>query len=190
MIERVKRLFSGKNKEGFVVKSRKNAAFEEQVEQYTEAATFAEAGMHSEAKEVMRRESAERPKVLVVGNQESFSSALSDYAVGFAKRMSYDIIALSCLPLGEAESSKAVDPFRDVLRENFEAKASEGAVKLRDKAEEAGVQMRHVVKFGSVDGCMREVNREFKRVEFVLTEPDTHLEDGRAPAIPVFCLAS
>jgi hypothetical protein len=190
MIKRMKQLFSGKNKDGFVVKSRKKAAFGEQVDQYAEAATFAEAGLLNEATEIMRRESEERPKVLVVGNQENFSRALSDYAVGFARRMSYDIIALSCLPLGEAESSKAVDPFRDVLRENFESKASEGVTTLKDKAVEAGVDMRHVVKFGSVDGCMKEVNREFKRVEFVLTEPEAGIEDGRAPAIPVFCLAS
>ena len=80
------------------VESRQGQTMREKIESYTEAITFAEAGLQEEAQEIMRAELAEIAKVLVVGHEDTFSKPLVDYAVGFAERMGYEIVALNISP--------------------------------------------------------------------------------------------
>ncbi|NIU83120.1 MAG: hypothetical protein GWN64_06455, partial [Candidatus Thorarchaeota archaeon] len=55
------------------VESRQGQTLRERIENYTEAITFAEAGLQEQAQEIMRAELAEAAKVLVVGHEDTFS---------------------------------------------------------------------------------------------------------------------
>ncbi|MGD8995737.1 MAG: hypothetical protein PVH34_11010, partial [Syntrophobacterales bacterium] len=81
------------------VESRQGQTLRERIENYTEAITFAEAGLQEQAQEIMRAEMAEATKVLVVGHEDTFSQPLVEYAVGFAERMGYEIVALNVSPV-------------------------------------------------------------------------------------------
>lgn len=187
MISRFKRRFS-RGDEGVRVKSRKISSTGERLQRYAEAVTFAEAGVQDMAQAIIRQEIQQRPKVLVVGDEEHFSHPLVEYAVGFAKRMGYEIVALNCVPFGH-EAPKVLNDYQEELCKEFECRAAKGVQLLACRAAEENVSFHHIVKFGPPDDCIREVHDEIRRVEFVLTEPEVAPEEGMEPAIPVFCLA-
>jgi hypothetical protein len=168
------------------VESRQGQTLRERIENYTEAITFAEAGLQEQAQEIVRAELAETPKVLVVGHEDTFSKPLVDYAVGFAERMGYQIVALNISPV--RTESTSIGPFCDMLCEEFNKKCQEGIGALCNKCEEKDIPFTHLVKFGEADDCIKEAHEEMRRVEFVITEPESCPEEGRV-AIPVFCLA-
>ena len=167
------------------VESRKGETLREKIESYTEAVTFAEAGLQEQAQEIMRAELAEAAKVLVVGYEDTFSKPLVDYAVGFAERMGYEIVALNISHV--RTESTTIGPFCDMLCEQFNNKCEEGIKTLCTLCEEKGIPFTHLVKFGEVDECIKEAHEEMRRVEFVITEPESCPEEGRV-AIPVFCM--
>jgi hypothetical protein len=168
------------------VESRQGQTLREKVESYTEAITFAEAGLQEEAQEIMRAELAEGAKILVVGYEDTFSKALVDYAVGFAERMGYEIVALNISPV--RTESTTIGPFCDMLCEEFNKKCQEGIGALCRVCEEKSIPLTHLVKFGEIDDCIKEAHEEMRRVEFVITEPESCPGEGRV-AIPVFCMA-
>ena len=168
------------------VESRKTETLREKIESYTEAITFAEAGLQDQAQEIIRAELAEGAKVLVVGYEDTFSKPLVDYAVGFAERMGYEIVALNISPV--RTESKHIGPFCDMLCEEFNKKCKAGIETLCRLCEEKNIPFTHLVKFGEIDDCIKEAHEEMRRVEFVITEPESCPEEGRV-AIPVFCMA-
>ena len=168
------------------VESRQGQTLRERIENYTEAITFAEAGLQEQAQEIMRAELAEAAKVLVVGHEDSFSKPLVEYAVGFAERMGYEIVALNVSPV--RTESTTIGPYCDLLCEEFNKKCQEGIGALCRVCEEKNIPFTHLVKFGEVDDCIKEAHEEMRRVEFVITEPERCPGEGRV-AIPVFCLA-
>ena len=68
---------------------------------HTEAITFAEAGQHDYAEDVLMevQEKEESKKLVVVGKESTFSQEIIDYAIDMAERMSYEIVALNTAPL-------------------------------------------------------------------------------------------
>jgi len=168
------------------VESRKTETLREKIESYTEAITFAEAGLQEQAQEIMRAELAEEAKVLVVGYEDTFSKPLVDYSLGFAERMGYEIVALNISPV--QTRSATIGPFCDMLCEEFNKKCKAGIETLCSLCEERNIPFTHLVKFGEIDDCIREAHEEMRRVEFVITEPESCPEEGRV-AIPVFCMA-
>jgi len=189
MLKKIKKRFGNKNghEDEVAVKGRQGETWRERAEAYTEAVTFAEAGLQDEAQAMIRQELAEKPKLLVVGHETNFSDAVIDYAVSFAARMGYDIIALNVAPV--RARSDGLEPFCDLLCEQFEANCQASEEKFRRACEAKGVGFTHLVKFGELDDCIKEVHREWRRVEFVVTEPETCTEEGRV-GIPVFCMTS
>lgn len=179
-----------KGNEDVQVEARKLATARETLERYSEAVAFAEAGLQDAAQEIVRKGIQESHKILVVGNEDSFSRPLIEYAVGFAKRMGYEIVAMTMnsMPFGQ-EAPKVLSPFQEKVCENLERSASGGAELLMCRAAEQGVPCQHVVRFGPMDRCIRDLHNEIRRVEFVLTEPEASPEERMEPAIPVFCLA-
>ena len=171
VIAQLKDWLAGKRQrsQGASVKSRMIASVSERMDRYAEAVTFAEAGEADIAREVVRQVVEERPKILVLGPEGQFSRPVIDYAVGFAKRTGYEIVALSCSAGGTV---------------------SDGAEALMHRAAEEDVPCHHVVKYGTSDGCVREIHDEIRRVEFVITEPEASFENGMEPIIPVFCLSA
>jgi len=151
------------------VKSRKFANVSERLERYAEAVTFAEAGEQDVAREVIREVIQESPKILVLGQEGQYSQAVIDYAVGFAKRTGYEIVALSCISVGGTVNDRGEALVRRAGLED--------------------VPCQHVVRYGASDTCIREIHEAIRRVEFVVTEPEPSFENGTEPVIPVFCLS-
>ena len=161
----------------------------EAVGRYSEAVTYAEAGMPEEAVKAMEAADAERSKILVLGLDGKFSKALCDYAVGLANRLGYEIVAVNAKYFPH-DFLSSINPFREKLKADFEAKALEAAEKFKAIAESAGVSFRHLVKYGEGQDVIKELYSEMQKLEYVLTEPDSDsVADGVAPAIPVFSLA-
>ena len=75
-----------------------------------------------------------------------------------------------------------------MLCEEFDKRCQEGVGTLCRLCEEKGIPFTHLVKFGEIDDCIKEAHEEMRRVEFVITEPESCPEEGRV-AIPVFCMA-
>ncbi len=167
------------------VKDERVESLIEKHERTEEAIVFAEAGEHEYARELLRKDDSERKKILVVGGEEGFSKKLIHYALGMAERMNYEIVALNVIPVGNRLFSMLNESVRTELRERTEKEAET----FRKKAEEKNIPFTHHVKFGDFNKSIKEAHRDFKRVSFVLTEPE-HITTG-SPAkasIPVFCL--
>ena len=144
-------------------------SFAQRMEQHYVAETFAEAGIQDVAEEIVRQDMEEPAKILVLGSGGLFPRPVIDYAVGFAKRTGYEVVALSCVPVGHEPAN--------------------GAENLARRAAEEGIACHQVTKYGTSDHCIREVHDEMRRVEFVVTEPEAGVEWGTEPVIPVFCLS-
>jgi hypothetical protein len=188
MIKRLKDTLFGKKKdeeEEVSVESRKASTIREKLESYGEAVAFAEEGLHEEAREIIHPVITEKIKVMVVGNEDSFSPQVVEYAVGFAERMSCEIIALNVSPVSTESSS--VEAFREELREKFKTRSEENVAGFRDACGDKEIDFTHLVKFGEVEDCIKEACEELRRVEFVVTEPECCPEEEKV-TIPVFCM--
>ncbi len=151
-----------------------------------EAIVFAQAGEHEYARELIRKSAEERKKILVVGGEEGFSEKLIHYAINMAERMNHDIVALNVVPVGRRLLSFLNEKVKDELR-----KSAENAVEtFKLRAMEKKVNFDHAVSFGDFDRAIRDAHREYKRVSFVLAEPEQVIEgNNKKASIPVFCLA-
>ena len=165
----------------FLKRKKKKPSLRERIEKYTEAITFAEAGI-DETKDLVK-EKAERARVIVVGNEHTFSEVVQNYALGFAERLHYDIIALNVAPI---EQVKSLEPYCDSLCEQFKAKCCETVECFEEKCKNKNIKFTHVVRFGKVDDCISEVNNKFDKVEFVITEPKEQIGDRYV--VPVFAV--
>ncbi len=178
-----------KKKKG--VEAEKKSTLTEQFDKAMEAITFAEAGSPQVAKEILEQYEAEPRKVLVVGKEEFFSKAVMDYALGFADRMGYEIVALNILPL--PTDSPKLAPYCSLINEEFKSKCEESISYFRKEAEARGIPFHHIIKTGDPEECIKETHREIKRIEFVICEPElcsTMAEEVEEGIIPVFCLAN
>ena len=137
------------------------------------------------AAEPAEGQEADGERILVAGVGDSFSQKLVEYAVWFAKRLGYEIVALNCVTFGQ-EAPEVLTPYQNDLEKEFEAAATRGAEHLAYRAATEGVGFRHVVKFGPPDRCIREVYDEVEGIEFVFAEPDACPEVDMEAAIPIF----
>ncbi len=146
------------------------------MEEYQEAITFAEAGHSEQAKEVLVKENIEdAPKnLLVIGQESRFSKDIIDYAIDMAKRMSYHIIALNTAPLS-CETFKLFSSSRNRLCKEFQKLSEENVKEFKEKAEKLHIPFTHVVKFREVDEAVEELKKEYKDIEFIVSEA---IEEG------------
>ena len=185
LIDRLFRKKSGPKRVN--ISGRKRLGVARRLEKYGEAAALAQAGLQDVAQEIIRREIRERPKILVVGNEAGFSRPLVDYAVGLAKRMKYEIVAVNCADIA-TEAPEKHSPYREELLKEFKARAAKAVELLASRAAEEGVPLRHVVKSGGLSSCIRELEKEVSRLSFVLTESKSTQKGGLETSIPVFCI--
>ncbi|UCG21159.1 MAG: universal stress protein [Deltaproteobacteria bacterium] len=185
LIDRIFRKKSGHKQ--INISGRKRLDVARRLERYAEAAALAQAGLQDVAQEIIRHEIQERPKILVVGSKDGFSRPLIDYAVGLAKRMKYEIVALNCAGIA-TEASEKHSPYREKLLKEFKARAAEAVEPLASCAAQEGVPIRHVVKSGGLSSCLRELQKEVSRLNFVLTESVPTQELELETSIPVFCI--
>ncbi len=153
-----------------------------------EAITFAEAGEHEYARELMTNDDGESRKLLVVGKVDGFSQVLMDYSLKMAERMNAEIVGLNVLPI----SIRQLPFLNEKVKEELKKSTEDGAAAFLSKAMEKDIIFTHIVKFGNVDRVINEVHKEVKRVRFILTEPGMVADDEtlETASIPVFCLAS
>jgi hypothetical protein len=161
------------------------------VDRYQEAVTFAEANLPEEAVASLETAPQERPMILVMGRDHTFSRDLKDYALGLAGRMGYDILAVNTRHMPGRFSPEA-DQFREHLRQDFTKQSQAAARDFESECQAAGICFQYEVKFGESNAVMRELHKLNPGLEYVLTEPDESVERpvGVKPAIPVFSLVA
>ncbi len=148
------------------------------------AITFAEAGAPEQAVEVMRQYG--KRKILVVSQEDAFTEAVMEYATQLAERMSYDLIALN---VGAATSEKGLSAYQQHMQEEFQGRAAKAAQVLEQKAAAKNIRLTHVVKFGGVANAVAAMNREYRRIEMLITDSRTQKEELPARLnLPVFSL--
>jgi hypothetical protein len=185
MIKRVRQWFAKRKGTGDGIQIKRRPRLVKQLESYAEAAALAQAGLQDVARDIIRREIQERPKILVVGSRDGFSPLLVESAIGLAKRMACEIVALNCVFTG-TEARKGSSAYREELSRGSHSRASTEVQLFASRAAEEGVPFRHLVRQGTPGRCVRELENEVSRLSFVLTESDS-VQQGRLEAsIPVF----
>lgn len=182
MIKRIKGLFSKRSDEDIFVRRSRTGGAARRLERYAEAAALAEGGAQDLAREIIRREIREHPKILVVAEGSTFPIRLVEFAVGLAKRMGYEIVALNCAGFSQERSGAHMK----ALFQQFKERAVQGGELLASRAAEEGVPFSQIVRPDSVAQCVRDLEREMSRLQIVLTEPEATRELGAATSIPVF----
>jgi hypothetical protein len=182
VIKRIKGFFSKTGDDDILVRRSRRGDAARLLERYAEAAALAEGGAQDVAQEIIRREIQERPKILVVAEGSTFSSRLVEFAVGLAKRMGYEIVALNCAGFGPESSG----PHSKRLFQEFKRRAAQGVAFLASRASEEGVPVSHVVRPDSVAQGVWALEGEMSRLQIVLTEPEATRELGAETSIPVF----
>ncbi|SMC27372.1 Universal stress protein family protein [Desulfacinum hydrothermale DSM 13146] len=191
MIKRLKKRFGKGERQRSDVEVEKRSGLRKSVETTMDAATFAEVGMHAEARQIMAEEQAAPRRVLVVGHEGTFSRPVIDYALGFAERMGYEIVALNVLDL--PKDSEKVGPYCSLIAKEFENTCEQSVAEFLREAQERGIGFQHVVKVGDPDKCIKDVTHELRRIEFVISEPDALPEVAgkeEEVVIPVYAVAS
>ena len=148
--------------------------FTGRMDQYQEAITFAEAGQPGPARELFLAEQQEEKgaaQLLVVGCESTFSREIVDYALEMAQRMSYEILALNSVPLScetfklfSSPGKKLCQEFREISEDNVRI--------FREAAEKIDIPFSHVVKFIEPEKALEEMKREFRDIEFVISEAE------------------
>jgi hypothetical protein len=182
VIKKIKGLFSKTKDEDIRVRRSRRADAARLLERYAEAAALAEGGAQDLAREIIRGEIQERPKILVVAEGSTFSSRLVEFAVDLAKRMGYEIVALNCAGFGPEISG----PHAKRLLQEFKGRAAQGVAILASRASEEGVSVSHLVRPDSVAKGVWALEGELSRLQIVLTEPEATKELGAETSIPVF----
>ena len=169
------------------IKARSNL-FSKKVDKYQEAVTFAEAGLQEDAQLLFKadQESVDerQGKLLVVGRESRFSEESIKYALDMAKRLSYEILALNSAPLSSETLDAAFS--RSKVCSEFKRLSEENVKPFKEMAEKLSIPFSHVVKFSERDIAVEEITREFKDVEFVVSDteeerPTERIEQGERP---------
>lgn len=161
------------------------------IDRYQEAITYAEANMPDEAIAVMSELKKKPSMILVLGRSYNFSESLKEYAIGLAKRLDYEILAVNTKYIPK-DVLPLVTGYREKLREDFTARAEVAAEEFRKSCEANEIGFFHSVQFDESMKVVKKFHRAFKQLEYVVTEPDEEMETatGVSRAIPVFSLAA
>jgi hypothetical protein len=131
------------------------------------AAAFAEAGEHDTARSMIT-ESADKRKILVIGLGDCFSDQLTQYAIGMAKRLGFELLALNVteepLALPMDKRAEAIEIFRENSQKN--------AVSLQKLAEDQNITFSHHVEIGPQDEVVDRLYVRHAGLRYVLIEPD------------------
>lgn len=150
-----------------------------------EAVTFAEAGETETARKMasdLFPEGRRAERILAVSGATGFSHGMVEDSLGMAERLEYGLIALSVPPalarLVGRLGAGAPDGGKWLSAETF-----------RDRAAERGIPFVHAVRSGDPEKAVAEVSRRFRRIAFLLIEPDLAPRARFATvSIPIFTL--
>jgi len=143
------------------------------MQQYQKAITFAEAGRHDTASEMVQESIVNKTprKLVVIGKESTFSKEIIDYAIDMAQQMSYEIVALNTAPLS-CDTFKMFSDSRDRLCLDFQMLAEQNVQPFKEKAESLGIPFTHVVKYTDSDEVLAELRKEIGEFEFVISEEE------------------
>jgi len=142
------------------------------IEQQQQAITFAEAGEHEHAQQLLQEQmiKEKRPgKLLVVGRNGSFSKDVIDYALEMAERMSYEMVALNTAPLSSG-TFKLLSSSQKEMCQKFQDIAEQNVRPFQEEATKRGIRLEHFVKFRETDEALEEIRKEAGEIEFVVSE--------------------
>lgn len=145
--------------------------FNRKMEDYQEAITFAEAGHQEYSQKLLETEADQERsgKLLVLGRESVFPREVMDYALEMAQRLSYDILALNTAPLS-CDTFKLFSSSQKELCKNFQSLSQKNVKEFQQEAEKLGIAFEHVVRFSEPDEALEEINREYKNIEFVISD--------------------
>jgi hypothetical protein len=154
-----------------------------------EAITFAEAGetetARSMASEIFPDDlpaGQQGERILAVGGASGFSRRMIEKSVGIAERLDYGLVALSVVPA----LAKLVARLGSRTRE----KSWVTAEVFRATAAEREIPFVHTVRSGDPEKAVVEVRKRFRRIAFLLVEPDLTRKARFARVnVPIFYLA-
>jgi DNA-binding GntR family transcriptional regulator len=152
-----------------------------------EAITFAEAGEAEHASriaaEVFPEAAARKGRILAVGGHAGFSRDMIEDGIGLAERLEFGIVALTVSPA----LSRVVARLGGRSRVRRLGRSAEA---FRAKAEERGVPFIHAIRNGDPDRAVADIQRTFRRIAFLLIEPDLAPKARFASVnVPIFYLA-
>ncbi len=166
------------------VEVRRQSSLQDDYDQAMLAVSFAEAGAPEQARQVMRQ--CGRRKILIVTREDAFTEPVMEYATSLAERLGYELIALN---VGGAASDEAASGCQQHMQEGFQRRTATSFVVLNQKAAARNIPITHVVKYGDVGRAVADINREYRRVELMIT--DSRAREEEVPTrvnLPVFSL--
>jgi len=154
--------------------------FNQQMEDYQESITFAEAGQHDYALKLKEKHQKEdrRGKLLVIGTESQFSDSVIDYSLDMAKRMSFEIIALNTAPLS-CKSFSLFSPSLSNACKEFKEISEQNISSFHQQALQSQIPFTHVVKFNEVEHATESIQKEFGNIDFVVSEPEEERSEQR-----------
>jgi K+-sensing histidine kinase KdpD len=166
------------------VEVRRQGSLQDDYEQAMMAVSFAEVGAPEQARQMVRQRG--RRKILVVTEADAFTEQVMEYATSLAERLGYELIAVN---VGGAASDKAASGYQQHMQEEFERRAAAAFAVLQQKAAARNIVVTHVVKFGDVGTAVADINREYRRVELMITDSRSREDEVAARVnLPVFSL--
>lgn len=178
-------MFKSEKKQGGI-RAKKKASFSERFNKTMEAITFAESGEHNEARRILKDYLEEPKKILIVENDRFFSRSVMDYVIGLAERMGFEIVALNIIPLGPGTNENF-----EIITKGFMAAHKHQFLYFSNKCKQLNIRLRHLIKIGNAESCIKEVEREIKRIEFLVFTSGANIENGiRNAVIPALCASA
>jgi hypothetical protein len=162
----------------------RQSSLQDDYDQAMMAVSFAEAGAPEQARQMVRQRG--QRKILVVTREDAFTEPVMEYATSLAERMGYELIALN---VGGSASDKAFSGYQQHMQEEFQQWAAASFAVLQQKAAARNILATHVVKFGDVSAAVEDINREYRRVELMITDSRAREKEVAARVnLPVFSL--
>ena len=181
-----KRLKRSRPAEKSSVVVQKRGTLLEDYEHTMAAVSFAEAGAHDQALQVLERISEPR-KIIVVTTQKTFATQLIDYAIQLAQRLGHEIVALSiCMP--KEENPRVAGKRSGAQAGNrYRTPKVESAERFRDEARRQNIEFQHLIREGSVQQVLEDLPSEIRRIDLIITDQD--LGSAKSPVdtgLPIF----
>lgn len=137
------------------------------VDDYQEKITFSQANVRDSQADGPA-EKAHR-NLIVASNDDRFSQDMIEYAMDMAKRMGYGIIAVNAANITR-EMTDFFSMTYDALCKDFSASAQKNIMEFKNLSHEHGIEFIHAVKFSGTDRAIKDVTKEYGRVEFIISK--------------------
>ncbi len=128
--------------------------------------------------------------LLVIGNDETFSSQLMSYALGIASRMGYSILAINLLDASPRMARYLTSSAGSQELETAQLKCERSVKLFHDMAMISGIKFDSEFHIGQLETVVKKIYKEKKNIDLALLEPDYLNEDVDGPiSIPAFTMA-